>query len=71
MDAIVLSGADPRLESEIEAGRDSALHVKSAAKADQGIDQYALYGPYIALPPGHYRIELALTVDAQQRLLEG
>ena len=42
MDAIVLSGADPRLESEIEAGRDSALHVKSAAKADQGIDQYAL-----------------------------
>lgn len=65
MDALVLSGADPRLESEIEAGRDSALHVKSAAKADQGIDQYALYGPYIALPPGHYRIELALTVDAR------
>ena len=65
MDAIVLSGADPRLESEIETGRDSALHFRSAAKVDQGVDQYAVYGPYIGLPTGRYRIELELSVDAR------
>ena len=65
MDAIVLSGADPRLESEIETGRDSALHFRSAADVDRGVDQYAVYGPYLALPAGRYRIELELTVDAR------
>ena len=38
MDAIVFSGADPRLESEIETGRDSGLHFRSVAD----IDRYAL-----------------------------
>jgi len=61
MDAIVLLGADPRLESEIETGRDSALHFRSASD----VDQYAVYGPYLALPTGRYRIELELTVDAR------
>lgn len=61
MDAILLSGADPRLESEIETGRDSALHFRSAA----AVDQYAVYGPYLSLPMGRYRIELELAVDAR------
>ena len=61
MDAIVISGADRRLESEIETGRDNELHFKSAAD----VDRYAVYGPYLALPKGRYRIELALTVDAR------
>ena len=61
MDAIVISGADPRLESEIETGRDDALHFRSAADGEH----YAVYGPYLALPAGRYRIELGLTVDAR------
>ena len=61
MDAIVISGADPRLESEIETGRDDALHFRSAADGEH----YAFYGPYLALPAGRYRIELGLTVDAR------
>lgn len=60
MDAIVFSGSDPRLESEIETGRDDALHFRAAQGA-----HYALYGPHIALPTGRYRIELELTVDAR------
>jgi hypothetical protein len=58
MDAIVLTGADTRLESEIETGRDKELHFKSASD----VDQYAVYGPYITLPTGRYRIELELAV---------
>lgn len=61
MDAIVLLGADPRLESEIETGRDSALHFKAVSD----FDRYAVYGPYLALPTGRYRIELGLTVHAR------
>src|SRR5436309_659784 len=61
MDAIVIFGADPRLESEIETGRDNGLHFKSAGDGEH----YAVYGPYIALPTGRYRIELELTVDAR------
>jgi len=61
MDTIVLSGADPRLQSEIEIRRDKVLHFKSAAD----VDQYAVYGPYLALPTGRYRIELELTVEAR------
>ena len=61
MDAIVISGADPRRESEIETGRDDALHFRSAADGEH----YAVYGPYLALPAGRYRIELGLTVDAR------
>ncbi len=61
MDAIVISGADPRLESEIETARDAALHFRAAAEGEH----YAVYGPYVALPTGRYRIELGLTVDAR------
>ena len=61
MDTLMIAGADPRLESEIETSRDSALHFRAAAD----VDQYAVYGPYLALPTGRYRIELGLTVEAR------
>jgi hypothetical protein len=60
METIVISGSDPRLDSEIETARDNALHFKAAADGEH----YAVYGPYIALPTGRYRIELELTVDS-------
>lgn len=60
-DAIVISGSDPRLQSEIETARDEALHFRAAADGEQ----YAVYGPYITLPTGRYRIELGLTVEAR------
>jgi len=59
--AIVISGSDPRLESEIETGRDSALHFRALAAGEA----YAVYGPYIALPAGRHRIELELTIEAR------
>ena len=61
MDAIVISGSDPRLESEIETDRDNALHFQATADGEH----YALYGPYVALARGRYRIELELTVEAR------
>lgn len=61
MSAIAISGSDPRLESEIEIGREEALHFR--APADR--ERYALYGPYLSLPAGRYRIELIFTVEVR------
>ena len=58
-DFIVLAGSDPRLESEAESGRDQFLHF--AAPLDGS--RVALYGPYLDLPPGNFRIELAFSVS--------
>jgi hypothetical protein len=58
-DPIVLAGSDPRLESEVETGRDDCLHFR--APPDGG--RVALYGPYIDLPPGTFRIELGFKVS--------
>ncbi len=58
-DTIIFVGSDPRLESEIAVGRDNALHFRCPADGSR----VALYGPYVTLPPGHFRIELAFTVD--------
>lgn len=55
---IVLAGSDPRLESEAEVGRDDFLHFR--APPDGG--RVALYGPYLDLPPGSFRIELTFSV---------
>ena len=57
-DLIVLAGSDPRLESEAESGRDHFLHF--SAPPDGG--RVALYGPYLDLPPGNFRVELAFSV---------
>ena len=58
-DAIIFLGSDPRLELEIAIGRDDALHFKAPADGRR----VALYGPYITLPPGHFRLELTFAVD--------
>jgi hypothetical protein len=57
--AITILGSDSRLESEIESGRDEALHFKAPAAESR----LALYGPYAALPPGHFRIELLFGIS--------
>lgn len=57
-DLTVYSGADPRLESEILTHRDNVLHFLAPADGAR----VALYGPYIDLPPGLFRIELDFTV---------
>jgi hypothetical protein len=61
MNAIVISGSDPRLQSEIETGREEALHFVTPADGEH----YALYGPYVSLPAGRYRIELTATIEAR------
>lgn len=58
-DPIVLAGSDPGLESEVEVGRDDGLHFR--APPDGG--RVALYGPYLDLPPGTFRIELRFSVS--------
>ena len=58
-DMLVLAGSDPRLESEVEVGRDDCLHFR--APPDGG--RVALYGPYLDLPPGTFRIELEFSVS--------
>jgi len=57
--AITILGSDSRLESEIESGRDEALHFKAPAAQSK----LALYGPYATLPPGHFRIELQFSIS--------
>ncbi len=59
-DTIIFLGCDPKLESEIPVRRDKALHFRCPADGSR----VALYGPYVTLPPGHFRIELAFAVDA-------
>lgn len=59
MDVVVFSGADRRLESEIEVGRDDALHFRAPADGAK----VAVYGPYVALPPGEFRIELTFAIE--------
>lgn len=59
MDPIVLPGGDPRLESEIEVTRNGALHFRAPADGAR----VAVYGPYVTLPAGEYRIELSLAVE--------
>lgn len=56
---IILSGSDRRLESEIEFGRDEALHFQ----APEAESKLALYGPYASLPAGHYRLELRFSIS--------
>lgn len=58
MDPIVISGGDPRLESEIEVTRDGLLHFRAPAEGAR----VAVYGPYVTLPAGEYRIELSFAV---------
>lgn len=58
-DPIVLAGADPRLESEIQVVRDDLLHFR--APPDGG--RVALYGRYLDLSPGTFRIELSFSVS--------
>lgn len=60
-DAIIFLGSDNRLESEVETGRNDGL--KFAAPASGG--RVALYGPYVTLSPGHFRIELAFEIYAR------
>jgi hypothetical protein len=55
---VVIAGSDPRLESEIETGRDEGLHFSAPA----GGSRLAVYGPYASLPAGRYRIELRFVV---------
>lgn len=58
MDPMVFAGGDPRLESEIEVLRDGALHFRAPAEGAR----VAVYGPYVTMPAGEYRIELSLAV---------
>ena len=57
-DTLVLAGSNPRLESEVEVGRDDCLHFR----APPDVGRVALYGPYLDLPPGTFRIELEFKV---------
>ena len=59
-DPLVLAGSDPRLESEVEVGRDECLHFR-VPPDDR--NRVAMYGPYLDLPPGTFRIELEFSVS--------
>ncbi len=58
---ILISGSDRRLESEIESGRDEALHFR----APETESKLAVYGPYASLPAGHYRLKLLFALKEQ------
>jgi hypothetical protein len=57
-EAIVIRGSDPRLKSEFEVRRDDALHFRVPADGER----IALYGPYIPLSPGEFRLELMFAI---------
>jgi len=57
-DAIVFAGSDPRLQSVIGTRRGDEIEFEVPA----GLPQRILFGPYIPVSPGRYRIELAIAV---------
>jgi hypothetical protein len=56
---IVITGADPRLNSEFEVGRSETLLFRAPFDSQC----VALFGPHIDLPAGHYRFELDFEVQ--------
>lgn len=55
---IIMRATDPRLRSQIGTKRGNVLEVSAAAGRER---QFAIFGPYIALPRGSYLVELRLS----------
>jgi hypothetical protein len=54
-----IAGSDPRLQSEIEVERGARLRFRAPPEGSR----VAVYGPYVDLPRGHYRFDMAFTIE--------
>ena len=57
---IVLSGADPRLFTQIGRRENGMLLLEYSG--DEAAWHFALFGPYLALPSGRYRATVDMTI---------
>jgi hypothetical protein len=58
---MIISGSDPRLQSEYGTRDKGVLRISGVP--DEG--RRILYGPHVSLPPGLFRFELSLYLEAR------